>query len=159
MDPSAENNLRERLVNHIRGGEAFMPVEEVLKKIDFNSLSKKPAELPYSFYQQFYHLRYAQYDIIEFCKDPNYKASNWPDDYWTDKSAPDNEKEWQDLVAQYFAEREEFCQYLNDKNNDLFKPIPHGSGQTLLREALLIIEHTAYHTGQLVIILRLLNLH
>ncbi|MGK7392577.1 MAG: DinB family protein [Candidatus Cyclobacteriaceae bacterium M2_1C_046] len=154
-----DNKLRDQLIKHVKGGEAFMPITEMLKKITFNKLGFKPDGLPYSFYQQFYHLRFAQYDILEFSRNPDYKGFSWPDDYWPEKTAPENEKEWDDLVTDYFKEREEFCSLLSDDKNDLFKPFPHGSGQTLLREALLIIEHSSYHTGQLLVILRLLKLH
>lgn len=97
--------------------------------------------------------------MLAFSKNPDYEAPQWPDDYWSDKKQPNNKEEWNDLVESYFNEREDFCQLLSDKNNNLNEPFSHGSGQTLLREALLIIEHTAYHTGQLLVILRLLDEH
>lgn len=152
-----ERSIRHRLTKHIEGGEAFLPIDKIVEEVSFDKLGIQPEGLPYSFFQLFYHIRYAQYDILEFSRNKNYQQPKWPDDYWPDKKAPDNEDKWKELVKSYFKERDEFCELLSDKNNDLLKPFSHGSGQTLFREALLIIEHNAYHTGQLLVILRLLD--
>lgn len=158
MGNQTSKTLGEQLVSHIRGGKAFIPVENIINKIAFDKVGLVPGEIPYSFYQQFYHLRLAQYDIMEFTRNPNYTFLNWPDEYWPSNPKPVNKQEWQQLVENFFFERREFCEYIIEHAHDLYLPIPHGSGQTLLREALLVIEHNAYHTGQLLIILRLLKL-
>lgn len=152
-----DKKLREQLVSHINGGMAFMPIEKFINKIPFEKLGIKPEGLPYSFYQQFYHITFAQKDILDFSKDSNYKAPEWPQDYWKQKSAPANEAEWEELKKSYFSERDAFCKMIKDPSIDLYEAFPHGSGQNLFREALLVVEHTAYHTGQLLIIARLLN--
>ncbi|MEX0966256.1 MAG: DinB family protein [Bacteroidia bacterium] len=159
MDENTETLLRKQLAKHIEGGDAFMPMEEMLKEISFEKTGIIPQGVPYSFYQLFYHTWFAQNDILEFCRNPDYKAPKWPEGYWPGKKAPDNEADWNNLKAQYFNDRKAFCDYLLNSENNLFSPIPHGSGQTLLREAILITEHSAYHSGQLLIILRLLGLH
>ena len=151
--------IRERLVIHIQGGEAFMPVDRLLDKIPFEKTEVVPEGLPYSFYQQFYHLRLAQYDILEFTRNPNYESPKWPEGYWPEQTGPDKVQEWELLTEAYFTERTEFCDYISDTDINLFEPIPHGTGQTPFREALLLTEHNAYHTGQLLMLLRLLNLH
>nr|WKN39764.1 DinB family protein [Tunicatimonas sp. TK19036] len=159
MEQAADKQLRQQLVKHLEGGEAFTPVDEIIRNIPFEKLGVVSEDLPYSFWQQFYHLRFAQYDILDFCRNPDYTSHNWPDDYWPDEPAPKNQQTWDDTVKAYFTERDEMAALISDQNNDLLAPLPHGSGQTLLREALLVIEHTAYHTGQLLIILRLLGLY
>lgn len=159
MNIHTEKLLREQLVKHIKGGEAFMTVDEAVKKIEFEQLGNKPEGLPYSFYQLFYHMRLAQHDILQFSQDPEYESPKWPEGYWPKATAPQTEQEWQQLVEDYYQEREEFCQYLLNPANDLYEPFSFGSGQNLLREALLIIEHNAYHNGQLLLLLRLLDLH
>ncbi|MFI2743955.1 DinB family protein [Zhouia sp. PK063] len=151
--------LRQQLVNHLKGGLAFMSIKKMLDKITFEQLSIQVNNLPYTFYQQFYHMYFAQKDIIDFCIDKNYKEPSWPKDYWTDKKGPESEEKWNVLVNAFFNEREEFCNYLLNYANDLHTILPNGNSQTLLREAILITEHNAYHTGQLLIILRLLHLH
>lgn len=157
MNDSLDTQLRQQLVKHLEGGEAFVPVDDIVDKMPFEKLGIIPKNLPYSFWQQFYHLRYAQYDILDFCRNPNYAPVKWPDDYWPDEPAPKNRQEWQETIDAYFSERAEMAELITNPANDLTKPIPHGEGQTLLREVLLIIEHTAYHTGQMLVILRLLS--
>ncbi|MDF9798687.1 putative damage-inducible protein DinB [Catalinimonas alkaloidigena] len=159
MNNPIDQQLREQLVRHLQGGQAFLPVEHLLKEISFDQLGIVPEGIPYSFYQQFYHMRIAQYDILEFSRNPDYVAPDWPDDYWPEQSAPADEQEWKQLVDHYFEERQQLCELVSDPKNDLFAPFPHGSGQTLLREAILVVEHSAYHSGQLLLILRLLGLH
>ncbi|MEX0780758.1 MAG: DinB family protein [Balneolales bacterium] len=159
MDDPMDRVVRKQLVSHLRGGEAFMPVDHMVDKVPFDMTGIVPEGLPYSFYQLFYHLRLAQYDILEFIRNPNYESPAWPDEYWPENPVPQNKQEWQQLKDFYFTERDEFAAYLADQDHDLIKLIPHGSGQTLLREALLVLEHNAYHTGQLLILLRLLGLH
>lgn len=159
MDRQEENAIRKQLVKQIQGGEAFTPVEELLKEISYEQLGILPEGLPYSFYQLFYHIRLAQYDILEFSRSPEYQSPDWPEGYWPTREAPASKQEWQELVSSYFRERKQLSEFIAEPANDLLKPFPHGSGQTLLREALLVIEHTAYHTGQLLVVLRLLGLH
>jgi hypothetical protein len=157
MNDSLDTQLRQQLVKHLEGGEAFVPIDDIVGKMPFEKLGIIPYNLPYSFWQQFYHLRYAQYDILDFCRNPNYTAVKWPDDYWPDELAPKNRQEWKETIDAYFSDRAEMAELIANPANDLTKPISHGEGHTLLREVLLIIEHTAYHTGQMLVILRLLK--
>lgn len=159
MEQKAEKQLRAQLVNHLIGGEAFAPIAKLLEKMPFQKAGIVPAGLPYSFWQQFYHLKFTQADILEFSRNKNYKYPQWPEDYWSSASAPGNKQEWDQNIQTYFEERQQFCDLISESENSLFQPFTHGSGQTLLREALLVIEHTAYHTGEMLVILRLLGLH
>lgn len=156
MQSQYDIKLRSQLVSHIKGGEAFTPIDGLLEKITFNQTGIVPGNLPYSFYQQFWHIRFTQYDIFEYCRNKDYKTPRWPDDYWPEKTAPADEKEWELLVNNYFNEREVFCSYILDPGNDLLKPFSSDKNHNLLREAQLVIEHTSYHTGQLFVIYRLL---
>ncbi len=157
MKNSSDTLLRQQLVKHLAGGEAFIPIDKIIPTIPWEKLGVVPDNLPYSIWQQFYHLRFAQYDILEFCRNPNYTAVKWPDDYWPDETKPQDWQQWNNTINTYFSEREELAELITDPANDLMKPLPQGDGQTLLREALLVIEHTAYHTGQILIILRMLG--
>ncbi len=159
MNTEADKQLREQLIQHLQGGQAFMPLKNMLEEITFDQLGIMPKGLPYSFYQQLYHIRLTQHDILAFSLDPDYESPEWPEGYWPKQQAPDDEQAWNALVEAYFEERQQLCALILDTNNDLFAPFPHGSGQTLLREAILVVEHTAYHSGQLLLILRLLGLH
>lgn len=152
-------STKEQLVSHLNGGHAFIPVDELLKKISFKDVGKRPTGLPYSFYEQFYHLRFTQKDILEYCRDKDYKEKSWPADYWPGQQTPNTEEEWEQLKSDFFSEREALAKLITDPGNDLSDHVPSNEKHSILREIMLVIEHTAYHTGQLLIILRLLGLH
>lgn len=157
MVDQSKDYMRRQLVKHIEGGEAFMAVKDLLEKVPFSQLGIIPEGLPYSFYQQFYHIRFAQYDILEFSRNPKYQAPKWPDDYWTEYPAPEKLSNWEEIRKLFFRERKEFIDLI--LGGDIYQPFSHGNGQTLFREALLIIEHNAYHIGQLLVISRLLRIY
>lgn len=152
--------IRNRLAKHLEGGEAFMSIKEMLRQIPFSDINFRPENLPYSFYELFYHITYTQKDILDFTTKDSYQEHKWPDNYWPKEKKCKNEGEWKTLQAEYFDGRNRLKNFLLNFENDLTKPVKNGKDeQTLLREILLVIEHTAYHTGQMLIILRLLNLH
>ncbi len=154
-----QKEIRDQLVKHLEGGLAFQSLDSFLDNIPFEKVGVRPASLPYSFYEVFFHISFAQKDILEYSIAGNYKTHNWPDDYWPGKPAPDTEEEWEDLKADYFQDRQNFKEFILDLNNDLNKPVQNSEEHSLLRELLLVIEHTAYHTGQLLIIQRLLGVY
>lgn len=152
-------SIRHQLVKHLQGGEAFIPLKDIVEVIPYEKLHEKPYDLPYSFYELFYHIRYAQRDILNFCMADTYEEPSWPANYWPDSAAPAHEQGWEKLKSDYFRERQVFIDFIMDENNDLLQPLKHGKKQTLLREVLLVVEHTAYHTGQLLLISRLLGIY
>ncbi|HYW08907.1 MAG TPA: DinB family protein, partial [Longimicrobium sp.] len=115
----------------------------------------KPAGLPYSPWQLLEHLRIAQADILEFCRNPEYRELSWPADYWPAAPAPQSEEEWEGSIAAFLADRAELATLAAEA--DLFAEIPHGSGQTYLRELLLVTDHTSYHVGEMVAVRRMLG--
>lgn len=151
--------IRNQLVKHIRGGEAFMPVDNLLKFISFEKLCERPEDLPYSFFEIFYHIRFAQKDLLDYCKNDHYKSHQWPEDYWPKNNYVETLEDWELLKSQFLKERTEFCEYILNPENDLSQPINSETDNTLLRAILLVIEHNAYHTGQLLIVLRSLELY
>ncbi|WP_026451939.1 DinB family protein [Aequorivita capsosiphonis] len=157
---SEEKFIREQLVKPLEGGEAFMPLTEMLKKISFEDINTRPDNLPYSLYELFFHIVFTQKDIVKFTCSDDYTEPKWPDYYWPKEKICRNEEEWETLNAEYLTDRERIKTFLLNKENKLTKPVKNGKDeQTLLREVTLLIEHTAYHTGQMLILMRLLNLH
>ncbi|SRX55240.1 DinB family protein [Aequorivita sp. CIP111184] len=157
---SEENHIRERLAKHLDGGEAFMPVTKMLDKISFEDINTRPANLPYSFYELFFHIAFTQKDIVKFTCSDDYTAPKWPDFYWPKEKICKTEEDWKDIKAEYLTDRKRLRNFLLNDQNKLTEAVRNGKGeQTLLREIMLVIEHTSYHTGQMLIILRLLNLH
>lgn len=149
--------IRHQLIKHLRSGEAFLPLKEFIDKVPFEKIQLRPAGLPYSVYELFFHLKYAQKDILNFCVSETYKTPEWPKDYWPVNQGPENEKEWENLKTDFFKDQEQLETIILNGDNYLEKPVKNGDGQTLLREILLVIEHNAYHTGQLIILARLLG--
>ncbi|SDX14924.1 DinB family protein [Aequorivita viscosa] len=157
---SEERNIRERLVKHLDGGEAFMPVTQMLELISFEDINTRPSNLPYSFYELFFHVVFTQKDIVKFSCSDDYTKPKWPEYYWPREKVCKSKEDWKSLKAEYTADRERLKDFLLDGSNNLTEAVKNGKDeQTLLREALLVIEHTAYHTGQMMVVLRLLNLH
>lgn len=148
-------HIKTQILKHLKGGEAFMPMEKVLEKFDFHTSGFRMHDLPYSAYEIFYHITYAQKDILNFCKADTYSTPDWPNDYWPARQSPRDEKEWQELKKSYFEDREELAGLVTSPDS-LTQVVKNGDSQTLFRELLLVIEHTAYHTGQLVVLSRLL---
>lgn len=153
-------SIRERLTRQLDGGEAFIPVEKMLGEISFEDINTRPSNLPYSFYELFYHIVYMQKDIVKFTCSDDYTKPKWPDYYWPKDKLCKSRDDWENLKAEYHTDKERLKKFVLDESNPLDQSVKNGTTeQTLLREVLLLMEHTAYHTGQMLILLRLLNLH
>ena len=152
-----DQQLREKLISHLKGGEAFSKPAKILEGIRLENAGKQVEELPYTLWQLMNHLRIALWDILEFSRSPDYQSPPWPEGYWPEEKAPKNQEALDSCRKAIFEGLEEMEQLVQDKANDLFTPFPHGKDQTLFREALLVVEHNAYHLGQIVLIRRLLG--
>ena len=149
--------LREQLRKMLAWEDAHVGLETALGDLPVELRGKVPAGAPHSVWQLLEHLRIAQHDILDFCVNPKYEEMKWPDDYWPKSAAPSSAKEWDDSISQFKKDRKTIEDLAMNSNIDLFAKIPHGSGQTYLRELLLIADHNAYHIGQLVVVRRLLG--
>jgi DinB superfamily len=149
--------LRKQLVKLLTSTEAHADFEAAVKDLPTDLHGKTPKGAEHSPWELLEHLRFTQFDILDFSRNPNYKPHKWPNDYWPKSPAPSSAKAWNDAVKAYRSDLKEFCALIEDKSTDLFAKIPHGDGQTILREALLIADHTAYHVGQLVLVRRQLG--
>lgn len=154
---SEEDVLIGNLVNLLNKGNAHVSLDESLKNIPFEILGKKPRNLPYTLWQIAEHVRIAQSDILEFSRDTNYKSPKWPESYWPKKPKPSSEQEWEKCLKRIKKDRKEFISLLKDSSENLFTVFEHGNGQTLLREALVLADHNSYHTGEIIILRRLLD--
>ena len=117
----------------------------------------KVAGLPYTAWRILEHMRIAQWDILEFSRNAKHVSPEYPDGYWPDSETPGSAEDWEKSIRTFTADLGQIKTLVEDESLDLFKPIAHGSGQTLLREALLVADHNAYHLGQLVVLRRLLG--
>jgi hypothetical protein len=137
--------------------DAYAPMDDILRDWPPPLQGVKPPGLPYSAWQLLEHLRIAQWDILEFSRDPKHVSPSFPDGYWPRTAAPPNESAWEKSVAQIRDDLRQMCDLVGDPSVDLLAPIPHAGKATILREAMLIAKHNSYHLGQLVLVRRLLG--
>src|SRR5690606_3877863 len=112
----------------------------------------------HSLWELLEHLRFTQRDILNFCRDSDYREPSWPADYWPGAPAPSSAEAWTGAVQAYLLDRADLIRIAADPDVDLFSEIPHGSGQTYLREMLLVADHNSYHLGQVILVRRLLGI-
>jgi hypothetical protein len=153
----SEDLLRIQLVRLLTWADAHVTFEKAVAGLEPGLRGLQPAGLPYSPWQLLEHLRLAQADILTFCRDPGYEEPSWPADYWPAGAAPPDDLAWDRSVSEYLGDREALVRLAADPRVELGAEIPHGSGQTYLRELLLVADHNAYHVGQLVLVRRLLG--
>jgi hypothetical protein len=152
--------LRKELKALLDGGQAHATFEAAVKDFPVKLRGVVPEGLPYSGWQILEHLRLAQRDILEFSSnaDGSYKEKKWPEEYWPKSAEPESEGAWEHSIAQIREDRVAFEKLLEASDDaELVMPFAWGTGQTLLREALLVADHDAYHVGELVIVRRLLG--
>jgi hypothetical protein len=141
----------------LQKGNAHATFEEAVKDIPHQLLGITPEGLPYSLWQLIEHVRITQWDILEFCRNPQHESPAWPEGYWPKEKAPAHATDLKRSVDQILTDRKAFMTLLEKAGDGLHTPFKHGNGQTLFREALLIIDHTAYHTGEIIVLRRMLG--
>jgi hypothetical protein len=151
------DSLRTHIINLLTKAEAHVDVRSTLESFPPDLWGRKPEGAPHTPWQLLEHMRIAQWDILHFSLDPNHVSPKWPEEHWPESDTPKNAKDWEQSIQKFLADLDAVCDFVRDPSRDLFALIPHGSGQTLLREALLVADHNAYHLGQLVMIRRILE--
>lgn len=149
--------IRQHISNLLTKAEAHVDLREALKDFPIKLRGIKPQGAPHTPWQLLEHIRIAQWDILEFSRSAKHKSPKWPDDYWPSTEAPPSAKAWDKSVKQVLSDLDAMQKLISDPKRDLTAKIPHGDGQTLLREALLVADHNAYHLGQLVMVRRILE--
>jgi hypothetical protein len=151
--------LRKQLIDLLHGGQAHATLEDAIDDLPANLQGSVPPNLPYSAWQLLEHLRIAQRDILNFSSPPTggYHSMRWPQDYWPQSPAPPTAEAWDRSIEMIHADRKTFIALIENPKSDLYKPFRWGDGQNLLREALLIADHNAYHLGELIVLRRLLG--
>jgi hypothetical protein len=150
--------IRQHIARMLEWDEAHVGFDGAVEGIPAAARGSKAEGLPYSPWQLLEHLRRTQHDILDFCRNPHYPELKGPDDYWPAGAAPESAAAWDESVARFRKDRTALQQLAMDPEVDLTAAIPHGTGQTYLRELLLVADHSAYHIGELVIVRRLLGI-
>jgi hypothetical protein len=148
---------REHLLYLLRGGGAHPDFEAAIADLSAPARGAKAGGLPYTPWQLLEHMRICQWDILEFSRNPKHVSPTFPEGYWPTSGAPPDSEAWDKSIAAFRDDRRAVEGLVADPSVNLFAPIPHGQGQTILREALLVADHNAYHVGQLIVVRRLLG--
>ena len=149
--------LREHVLALLKGGGAHVEFETAIKGLPASLRGKRPKGSAHSPWEILEHMRIAQWDILEFTRDAAHVSPKWPEGYWPSKPAPPSPKAWSKSVNSFRADLKALADLVADPATDLLAKIPHGTGQTVLREALLVADHNAYHLGELLVVRRLLG--
>jgi hypothetical protein len=154
---TTDGAVRAHLLWLLRGGHAHVYFNRALAGVPPKVRGARPAGLPYSPWMLVEHMRIAQWDILEFSRNPRYVSPKWPEGYWPKIAAPPSAGAWAASVTALRRDLNDMMRLVKDPRTDLYAKIPHGDGQTILREALLVADHNAYHLGQLIVVRRLLG--
>lgn len=149
--------LRDHLLELLRGGSAHLDFDKAIGDLPAHLRGVRPEGLPHSVWELLEHLRIAQWDILEFSRNPDHVSPRWPEGYWPESPAPPNAAAWERSVEAVRRELREMMDLVSAPKTDLSAKIPWGDGQTVLREAMLVADHNAYHLGQIVLVRRLLG--
>ncbi|MGV3503274.1 MAG: DinB family protein [Adhaeribacter sp.] len=149
--------LRDQLTSLLRGGHAFTPYTRILAGIRAETAARQLPGLPYTLWKQIEHLRISLYDILDFSRDPDYQSPDWPAGYWPAADGPGSQQEVDKSVEAIGKGVEAMVSLVQDPARDLYTPFAHGQGQHLLRQAMLMAEHNAYHLGEILVLRRLLG--
>jgi hypothetical protein len=149
--------LRQHIVKLLTGGDAHVEFDAAVEGLPAELRGKRPTGADHSPWELLEHLRIAQWDILEFSRNPKHKSPDFPEGYWPKKPAPPSKEAWEKSLLDFRADLKAMCDLVADEKTDLFAKIAHGDGQTILREALVLADHNSYHLGQLVLVRRLLG--
>lgn len=152
-----EKSLREHLVQLLSGGQAHLEWKHAFAGIPTRLRGVRPAGAPHSLWELLEHLRIGQWDIVEFSRDAKHVSPEWPAGYWPASPEPPSATAWTKSLRAFGRDLNELKKLVRNPKTDLFVRIPHGTGQTILREALVAADHNAYHLGQAVLVRRLLH--
>jgi hypothetical protein len=149
--------VREEVISLLRGGNAHVTFEDAVGNLAPEFRGIKPEGAEHTAWELLEHMRIAQSDILEFSRDSKHVSPDWPKGYWPKTAKPPSDAAWKKSIAAIRKDREDMIKLVSNPKTDLYIKIPHGTGQNILREALLIADHNAYHLGQLVLLQRLVG--
>jgi hypothetical protein len=157
MSSENDQSLRDHLLSLLSGANAHISFDDFVAGFPAERCGQRIEGLPYTAWQVLEHIRIAQWDILEFCRNGKHVSPKWPEGYWPRPDQLGNAELWQETVEKFRVDMKQMEDLVGNPSADLFAKIPHGSGQTLLREALLVADHNSYHLGALVVIDRMLK--
>lgn len=152
-----DDSIRKHVLYLLRGGGAHQSLDDLIRSFPADLCGRRIEGLPYTPWQVLEHMRLAQWDILEFSRDADHVSPEFPKGYWPKPDEPGSRALWEQTVEQFRSDLHEMEALVEDPSTDLYAKIPHGDGQTILREALLIVDHNAYHLGALAVMERIVK--
>ncbi len=151
------SEVRRWLLWNLRGGNAHWTFEDAFGDLPAGKRGARAEGTPYSPWRILEHMRICQRDILEFTVHPDYESPPYPEGFWPEELAPESDEAWDRSMEQFRKDMQSIQDLVDDPQVDLFTPLPHGSGQTVMREAMLVVDHNSYHLGQMEMIRRLIG--
>ncbi len=148
----ADQALREHLLALLRGGQAHMTFDQAVADFPLDHINRRPPHVPYTPWHLLEHLRRTQRDILDFIRDPQYREPSWPDEYWPPRAQDADTEAWASTIRAFQEDLQALEALVRDPATDLYATVPHGQGQTILREILVVADHNAYHIGEFAIL-------
>ena len=154
---NSDEAVRKHVIALLDGAQAHMTYDDVVADFPENLINVNPPNVVYTPWHLIEHLRITQWDILEYVRDPKHVSPDWPAGYWPESPEPPSTKAWEKSLKTFARDLASMKKLVVNPKTDLFARIPHGTGQTILREALLVADHNAYHLGQVIVLCRLLG--
>jgi hypothetical protein len=149
--------LRQHLVKLLKGGDAHADFDTAIGNFPVSQRGKRPKHAEHSPWEVLEHLRIAQWDMLEFSRNPRHQSPEFPVGYWPSTQTPPDAEAWDKSADAFRKDLQALCDLVSDESTDFFARIPHGDGQTILREALVAADHASYHLGELILLRRILG--
>jgi hypothetical protein len=146
-----DKQLRDELIFQLTKGHAHMNLADAVKDFPEEKMNTKFTNGDYTFWHLLEHIRRTQNDILEFIVNSNYKDKEWPKEFWPEKGKEATKEDWDETVSLFHKDQKKLQALVEDEKNDLYTKIPHGTGQTLMREIMVIVDHNACHIGEFAI--------
>jgi hypothetical protein len=154
---STDKVMREQLLALLRGGNAHLGFDDAVANFPLEHINTKPPNVPYTPWRLLEHVRIAQWDILEFVRNPAHVSLGWPEGYWPAPDEQADQARWQQTIDEFRADLKAIENLVTDPNTDFFSPIPHAPGYTIFREILLVADHNAYHIGEFAILRQVMD--
>ncbi len=153
----ADQQVREQLIDLLTGGNAHMPFDQAVENFPVEAMNVEAPNIPYTPWRLLEHMRIAQWDILEFIRNPKHVSPPWPEGYWPPADARADQERWNRTVQEFRSDQRVLQKMVQDPANDLYASLPHAEGYNLLREILVAADHNAYHLGEFGLIRQALN--
>ena len=154
---TSDQVVRQQLLALLNGGNAHMTFEQAVADFPAEHFNTRPLNIPYTPWHILEHLRIAQWDILDFIRNPDYITPEWPKEYWPDPEAIAHQKQWDKTINSFLENLQSLRDIVSDPETDLYAPIPHAPDYNIFREMLVVSDHNAYHIGEFAILRQVMS--